>query len=40
MMQYRRFAEKNNRICGYPLCGIWGGKEFTPRELRKAGSII
>lgn len=40
MMQCRRFAEKNNCICGYPLCGIWGGKEFTPRELRKAGSII
>lgn len=23
-----------------PLRRMWGGKEFTPRELRKAGSII
>ncbi|MDU2950850.1 MAG: WhiB family transcriptional regulator [Bifidobacterium longum] len=33
--QCRRYAETNNQICGYPLQGIWGGKEFTPRKYRR-----
>lgn len=33
--QCRRYAETNNRICGYPLQGIWGGKEFNPRKYRR-----
>lgn len=35
MMQCRKYAETNNQICGYPLQGIWGGKEFTPRKYRR-----
>ena len=36
MMQCRKYAEANNQICGYPLQGIWGGKEFTPRKYRRS----
>lgn len=35
MMQCRKYAETNNQICGYPLQGIWGGKEFNPRKYRR-----
>lgn len=35
----RAFADDNNRISGYPLQGIWGGKQYgrtsRPRKERE-----
>lgn len=35
----RAFADDNNRISGYPLQGIWGGKQYDrtsrPRKERE-----